>query len=98
VAGGIVFAAAFVFIYVASKIPTHCTRLLFGPDMIGLAKSINIYRVGQNHVHTVLTYSTFGRDITKFTVIYSVHIRFCPPLVCIHIYTVKCPYIWTFSS
>jgi len=35
-------------------------------------------RVGQNHIHTVYisNYIIFGREITKYTVIYGVYIRF----------------------
>jgi len=31
-------------------------------------------RVGQNHICTVYIYSIFGREITKYTVIYGVYI------------------------
>jgi len=34
------------------------------------------YRVGQNHIHTRCIHGFFGRDITKYTVIYGVHIWF----------------------
>jgi hypothetical protein len=39
-----------------------------------------ISRVGQNHVYVRCIYSTFGREITKYMVIYGVYIRFWPTL------------------
>jgi len=38
-----------------------------------------IHRVGQNHIYTVYI-RYFGREITKYTVIYGVYIRFWPTL------------------
>jgi hypothetical protein len=43
----------------------------------------SIFRVGQNHIYTVyIRYfcGIFGREITKYTVIYGVYIRFWPTL------------------
>jgi hypothetical protein len=44
-------------------------------------------RVGQNHIHKPCINSTFGRKITKYTVIYNVYIyiyiRFWPTLLAI---------------
>jgi len=46
-----------------------------------IARSILlIYRVGQNRVYTVCI-CFFGREITKYTVIYGVYIRFRPTLL-----------------
>ena len=36
---------------------------------------VRICRVGQNHVYERCIYGDFGREITKYTVIYSVYIR-----------------------
>ena len=39
-----------------------------------------ISRVGQNHIYIRFTYGIFGREVTKYTVIYGVYIRFWPTL------------------
>ena len=36
--------------------------------------------VGQNHIYIQRVYSISGREITKYTVIYGVYIRFYPTL------------------
>jgi hypothetical protein len=38
-------------------------------------------RVGLNHIYTVYIYGIFGREITKYTVIYGVYMRFWPTLL-----------------
>jgi len=53
------------------------------------AKVQRMCRVGQNHIYTVYIYGIFGREITKYTVIYGVHIRFWPTLrMCTFFYSV----------
>ena len=43
-----------------------------------------ICRVGQNHSYIGCIYGIIGREITKYTVIYGVYIRFWPTLyICI---------------
>jgi len=39
-----------------------------------------MYRVGQNHIYIRCVYGNFGREITKYTVIYGVYIWFWPTL------------------
>jgi hypothetical protein len=39
-----------------------------------------IFRVGQNHIYMRCIYVFFGREITKYTVIYGVYLRFWPTL------------------
>jgi len=51
--------------------------VFFFPSLLQL--SINIYRVGQNHKCTVYV-QYFGREMTKYTVIYGAYIRFWPTL------------------
>ena len=40
----------------------------------------HIFRVGQNHIYIRYVYGIFGREITIYTVIYGVYIRFWPTL------------------
>ena len=40
-----------------------------------------IARVGQNHIYIRCIHGIFGREITEFTVIYGVYIRFWPTLI-----------------
>ena len=42
-------------------------------------------RVGQNHIYIRCIYGIFGREITKYTVIYGVYIRFWPTLHVSHL-------------
>ena len=45
--------------------------------------SVPISRVGQNHIDILYTHrihKIYGREITEYTVIYGVHIRFWPTL------------------
>ena len=37
---------------------------------------VSMCRVGQNHIYIRCIYGIFGREITKYTVIYGVHVRF----------------------
>jgi hypothetical protein len=50
-------------------------------------------RVGQNHIYIRCIYGIFGREFTKYTVIYGVFIRFWPPIWYVHIVCV-CVCIW----
>ena len=43
--------------------------------------TIPINRVGQNHIYIRFIYGIFGREITKYTVIYVIYIRFWPALL-----------------
>ena len=40
----------------------------------------DVNRVGQNHTYTRCVYGTFGREITKYMVVYGAYIRFWPTL------------------
>ena len=40
------------------------------------AKGSDISRVGQIHIYILCIYGIFGREITKYTVIYGIYIRF----------------------
>jgi len=40
----------------------------------------HVGRVGQNHIYTLYIYSNYGRELTKYTFIYGVYIRFWPTL------------------
>jgi len=44
-----------------------------------------VSRVGQNHIYIRCIYGIFGREITKYTVIYGVYIRFWPTLHVSHL-------------
>jgi len=48
-----------------------CCRLIVASGMC---------RVGQSHIYIRCIYGIFGREITKYTVIYGVYIRFWPTL------------------
>jgi len=40
----------------------------------------HMFRIGQNHIYIRFIYGIFGRESTKYTVIYGVYIRFWPTL------------------
>jgi hypothetical protein len=41
---------------------------------VTLLQQLQIFRVGQNHIYIVCIYGIFGREMTKYTVIYGVYI------------------------
>ena len=47
-----------------------------------------IYRVGQDHIYIRCIYGIFGRDVTKYTVIYGVYIRIWPTLLISRLHTI----------
>jgi len=42
---------------------------------------LHMHRVGQTHIYIRCIYGIFGREFTKYTVIYGVYIQFWPTLV-----------------
>jgi hypothetical protein len=65
-----------------------CGRKIFQPPRSCLTYDADvklpqrvISRVGQNHIYIRCRYGIFGREITKYAVIYGVYIRFWPTLV-----------------
>jgi len=54
-------------------------------SMLGDYSGGRICKVGQNHIYIPCTYGIFGREITKYTVIYGVYIQFWPTLQLCHV-------------
>jgi hypothetical protein len=52
--------------------------------------AVYIHRVGHNHIYiyTRCIYGIFGREFTKYTVIYNVYARFWPTLYVYGVYAV----------
>ena len=63
--------------HVITAVTTHCHCFHF--------------RVGQNDIYTVYIHGVFGREITKYTLMYGVYIRFWPTL-----FNLRCtrPFLW----
>jgi hypothetical protein len=60
---------------------TVCTPYIYGSGQpYTFCVSCLKIRVGQNHIYTVYI-RYFGREITKYSVIYGVNIRFWPTLL-----------------
>jgi hypothetical protein len=83
-----VCVCVFVFVRVRVRVRVRvcacvcvCVRVcMYVTSFVGLSRTVcmhRICRVGQNHIYT---YGTSGREITKYTVIYGVNIRFWPTL------------------